>query len=385
MGLLDIIRFREEQKARQRQEEEALRLSKFYGDYQKDPNAPIPQLSDPAQVKGLQDFVSQQADKRGADAAFRELAPFLQPSLSRKTLGKMPTQQEFIADASQWAQGQGIDPRYSIPAIEQMQGLKQFQSVPKKDYQTINGVYGIVDDKGFTPVPGAPPPKADYEIKQNESGEFFYVPKTPGGSTVPVGLKGKTPGPQVIVSQGENRENKLFEQAVSSLPKDLEEATNARRNIGRLDQAIGIAEKYGNDVAGFGGQFQKAMGAVLSPLGMNTAKMDAAQILDSLTKEGAGSLRAAIIGPGQVSNYEQQIMQQVSGGRMSSAEGVIAILEHHRKTNEETISGYKRKLDTITKKPGYEEAKDLYPAPQFKPRKYRDTFAPVTDDDIQWD
>lgn len=155
------------------------------------------------------------------------------------------------------------------------------------------------------------------------------------------------------------------------MPKVRAEAVNAARNISRLDQAIGITEKYGNSVVGFGGAMQKAMGSVLAPFGLNTAKMDAAQILDSLTKEGAGSLRAAIIGPGQVSNYEQQIMQQVSGGRMSSADGVLAILEHHRKTSEGMVDDYQKTLDTFSGEEGYQKAKELYPAPKYNKRKYK--------------
>ena len=161
------------------------------------------------------------------------------------------------------------------------------------------------------------------------------------------------------------RENELVKAALKTMPEEQKAAFQSKSAIDRIDQATSILDKQGNKVIGLGGSFRKFIAPYASAVGLNSDTMDDAQILSALLKEGAGGLRAQIIGPGQVSNYEQQIMQDVSGGTMSASDGVKAILSHQRQNHAATIDLYNDKVGAVAEYPGYEGAKRV-----FKPFEY---------------
>jgi hypothetical protein len=316
-------------------------------------------------MKYLQDFIKQRELQSGQENAFKELSPFMQPSLASGTRGKMPTQQEFVTDASQWAQGQGIDPRFAIPAIEQMQGLKQFQTQPKREYREVNGVLGTLDDSGFAPVPGAPTPAPkppEFDIKENANGDLVYVPRAPGGQLVPVGMKGKPPAPAVSVTvDNGKRQSEVVNSFLKEVPKLYEETLSNRAGYDRIGRALELVKKGGDSITGMSGQIKSALAPMATAIGMNTESMNDAQILQTILDTNAGSLRMEVVGPGPVSEFEQKILQNVSVKKISAAEGVKQILEGHLKEKRKRIDSFNSRLKSASKVPGYEDTLNLYP------------------------
>lgn len=203
MGLTNILNFIRERDLQQKKSAEEQSLADFYTKYDKDPNTPLPSVSDPTQAKGLRDFITQQTDKRGTEAAFRELSPFIQPSMAdtRASMpgaakgragGELPTLSQFTTDATQWAQGQGIDPKYALPVINTLKEQGNFQATPS--IVKMGETPWVVDGETMRPPEGyvAPvkTPTAErivdwgYGQKKNlDTGEIFPIPTAPASAS----------------------------------------------------------------------------------------------------------------------------------------------------------------------------------------------------------
>lgn len=174
-----------------RQNEDDRKMAAFLAN----PTGALPQgLNDPANVVKLQDFIKQQEVKTGTENAFKELAPFLQPSKSSLTPGRMPTQQEFVTDASQWAQGQGMDMKYALPMINTLKEQGSFQAAPAvPKVENFSGTPYIVDGTKLSVAPGfVQTPKEPrivdwgYGQKKNlDTGEIYRIPTAPQASGSP--------------------------------------------------------------------------------------------------------------------------------------------------------------------------------------------------------
>lgn len=168
------------------------------------------------------------------------------------------------------------------------------------------------------------------------------------------------------------RESGLVEQGIKDIKESKKDVLMSRAAIDRIDQALAIVEKQGDKVAGVQGQIRRALAPFAKTIGMDVQAATDAQILDSLLTAGAGSLRSQVVGPGPVTNYEQEILQKVSGGRMSYADGIKAVLEEARNQHAGTIDRYNEQINTISGIKGYENIQGVfkpltYPKRQSKP------------------
>ncbi|MFA7256043.1 MAG: hypothetical protein WC047_00510 [Kiritimatiellales bacterium] len=144
----------------------------------------------------------------------------------------------------------------------------------------------------------------------------------------------------------------VVEPFLNKLPENYQAAVGDKMSISRIDQALEIVKKGGDSVTGLSGAVKSAVAPYATAIGMNTAAMNDSQILQTLLDANAGSLRMEVVGPGPVSNYEQGILQRVSGRKMSAAEGVKKVLEYHRGNKEEKIKSFNNQLDRASKLPG---------------------------------
>lgn len=161
------------------------------------------------------------------------------------------------------------------------------------------------------------------------------------------------------------RESGLVEQGIKDIKENKKDVLMSRSAIDRIDQALNIVEKQGDKVAGVQGQIRRALAPFAKTIGMDVQAATDAQILDSLLTAGAGSLRSQVVGPGPVTNYEQEILQKVSGGKMSYADGIKAVLEEARNQHAGNIDRYNEQVETISVIKGYENIKGV-----FKPINY---------------
>ena len=162
------------------------------------------------------------------------------------------------------------------------------------------------------------------------------------------------------------RESELGKKFIDNIPKMKENAFTSASALSRINQVNSILDKEGDNVIGLSGAIKRALAPYAAAVGMSTDSMTNAQILNSLLSSNAGSLRMEVVGPGPVSNYEQQILQDVSGKKMSTEAGIRAILKHNAKSHERNIDTYNESVYNLSTIPGFEAAPKLY-APVQKP------------------
>ena len=157
------------------------------------------------------------------------------------------------------------------------------------------------------------------------------------------------------------RESDLGKATIERLSKLEPEAQTARSNINRINIMFQSIDKYGEDIVGIEGMFRNTFAPVLKYVpGIDIEKLNAAQMLKLLTTAGVGGIRSEIVGPGQVSNFEQQIMQQVAGGKMAAADGLRQVLAFQKDQLMPKIKSFNSKIDGLSKIPGYEQTGNLY-------------------------
>lgn len=181
------------------------------------------------------------------------------------------------------------------------------------------------------------------------------------------------------INVGDKRESKFMEEFTGKvLPKLHEEAMADKDAIGRFDMTIDLLKKSGDDITGVSGAIKRFAAPYATALGINTDKMTDAQILNVLFSAQAGSLRKEIVGPGQVSNFEQQILQGVSGGSISTATGAMALMEYYRNQKVKRIGDVNERIKAAAAIPGYENLPGIYPPIEIGAGK---NDSPATADD----
>lgn len=130
----------------------------------------------------------------------------------------------------------------------------------------------------------------------------------------------------------------VVREAVRDLPKMRREALTAEGQRERLKTMLPLVR---DGVAG--GLQGKVLSLVSSVLDI-PATSEAA-LFDQMAKVGAGQLRATVIGPGQVSNYENQLLQEISGGGLKARSAVIALFEFYDKEAQRLIDNYNNARD----------------------------------------
>jgi len=229
-----------------------------------------------------------------------------------------------------------------------------------------------------------------YELTETDQG-LVYLPTVPGrGDPVPSGYQ-QPPKKELVKNViGGGSEDPVAEQIFGELPERRQEALRSAAQARRLNNIFSILNKQGDKVTGLSGALRRGLAPFASMAGLNADAMSDAELFNSLIKEGQGSMRMEVIGPGPVSEYEQKILADVSGGGMSYAEGVRALLQRRYMDAAQQIKAYNSTIETIAGDPKYKSATTYYPrikvpdmvagAPGTRPQ---DTA--TTDDTIDWD
>ena len=161
-------------------------------------------------------------------------------------------------------------------------------------------------------------------------------------------------------------DNALIKKVVNSLPEQQENARSGVKHIKRMNTILDIIDKQGDSVLGLSGAIKRALAPYAAAVGLDTDQMTDAQIFDTLVRTGAGSLRLEVVGPGPVSEYEQKILDAVSGRKMATTDGIKAIIEYNLSNKETDIQDYNEAVKTLSETPGYENTPKF-----FKPIDYK--------------
>lgn len=122
-------------------------------------------------------------------------------------------------------------------------------------------------------------------------------------------------------------------EAVKDLPKLRKDANMANASKTRLDQMITLMDK--GSAAGLKGNLLQSVSGIF-----DTPATSEAELFKKLASAGAGQLRSTVIGPGQVSNYEQKLLQSVSGGGNGARSAVRELLLFYKQEADRTIGNY---------------------------------------------
>ena len=131
---------------------------------------------------------------------------------------------------------------------------------------------------------------------------------------------------------------------IRTLPKLKEEAVSASGNLQRIDEMTALLDK------GLGGKLGQAK-AWLAPwaeaAGMDVKGMSEAQTYELLAQTLGGSMRMAIVGPGQVSNFEQQMLQRVNAGGRAATPAARELLKYYRDIAARKVADYNDSVDSV--------------------------------------
>lgn len=178
------------------------------------------------------------------------------------------------------------------------------------------------------------------------------------------------------------RQSSVVDSFLKDVSKNYDTAVSEMNAINRLDAALELVKKGGNEITGLSGAVKSALAPYATAIGMNTEKMDDAQLLRTLLDANAGSLRMEVVGPGPVTEFEQKILQKVSGKEMAAAEGVKKILEYHRKQKENKLESFNTQLKNASEVEGYSEVTKLYPLIKFNKRSDKKDLTSMSDEDL---
>jgi hypothetical protein len=99
--------------------------------------------------------------------------------------------------------------------------------------------------------------------------------------------------------------------------------------------------------AGAMGRLKGSLAPYAEALGYKSKSMSDAQAYQLLAKTISGSMRMAIVGPGQVSNYENQLLQSISGGGNTATAASKALFKHYSDQARLKVDSYNRDVSSL--------------------------------------
>jgi hypothetical protein len=208
------------------------------------------------------------------------------------------------------------------------QNPKEVEQKPKTDDQWLEGA--------LTEKLGHPPSDQEFIAEQKKMKEDA--------------LKAARSG------TGEITDKDIVGPILKVLPKKKTEAEAADRRVIQYENLSKMAE------AGSGGLVPGLKG-ILAPvaeaLGMDTKVTSEAQAYQLMARAGVGSMRLMLVGSGQVSNYEQDLMQRLSGGSIkTSREAAKLLFNYYATESRNVIAQYNKTIDDLSG--DYPEVKKVY-------------------------
>jgi hypothetical protein len=132
---------------------------------------------------------------------------------------------------------------------------------------------------------------------------------------------------------------------IKKMPTLREDAVTANSGLDRIKEMEGLLDK---GAGGKYGKFLAAIGPYAEAIGFKSEKMTDAQAYEVLAKTLGGSMRMAIVGPGQVSNYENQLLQKVSGGGDVGRDAARELLNYYKKVAQDKVDLYHNSIDDLS-------------------------------------
>lgn len=228
---------------------------------------------------------------------------------------------------------------------QQMMANAQRMTEIKKNVAALSGKEDEAD-KDFTLGQG----QTRFSASGDEIASVEPKPEKVWGEPTKMVIDGKTvmvqtsnTGEMKTVAQGAspavqiNFDKDVIKQQIKDLPKLKEKAKTSKSGIARIDKMLGLIEK---GAGGRLGQIKAWLAPTLEVAGIKSQGLADAQLYQILARTLGGSMRMEIIGPGQVSDYENRLMAAINGGGGTATEAAKELLQYYRGIADGNINDY---------------------------------------------
>lgn len=148
-----------------------------------------------------------------------------------------------------------------------------------------------------------------------------------------------------IAGDKEINEKAVIMPIVKALPKARQEAQEANRTAQKFDDLYAMASK---GAAGLIPGLKSTLAPALEALGVDSKIESEAQAYKLMARAGAAGMRQQLVGAGQVSNYEQQLMQQLSGSSIkTSRDAAMRLFKYYANEARGKVRDYNDTLTTL--------------------------------------
>ena len=140
-------------------------------------------------------------------------------------------------------------------------------------------------------------------------------------------------------------DKQIVTKTLTELPKLKKAAIEGQNSLKQTKRALELIEK---GVTGKGGQLKAFLAPYAEMIGMPNDNLNDAQAFQLFARAIIGPMRLEMLGPGPVSEWEQQLMQKLSGGGGAAKPAAKELIGYYRQLAQGKVDNYNQTLEGIT-------------------------------------
>lgn len=134
----------------------------------------------------------------------------------------------------------------------------------------------------------------------------------------------------------------MIAKTAGELPKLKTEAMTAKNVLPMYDRALELVK---TGVTGKGGQFKAFISPYAESMGIDANNLKDSETFQLMANVIAGPMRLELIGPGAVTEYEQKLKQQMSGGGGVGRQAATELINYYKTIANQKIGNYNTSLE----------------------------------------
>lgn len=152
-------------------------------------------------------------------------------------------------------------------------------------------------------------------------------------------------------------DREIIKNAARTLPKDRVEAQKAHGTLSTIAKALDLTK---NGVTGKLGEWKAWIAPYAEAIGINEKSLSDAQVFAALCRVLVGPMRQDLVGVGNTSDWENKLMEKISG-KGASLEAARDLLHEWRSRAMTKISNYNNTIDGLSTIQGGEKFGQVFP------------------------
>jgi len=242
----------------------------------------------------------------------------------------------------------------SLPAMLKAQSSGDAEAFEKAKNQYMQDIGKLAAAKGAIGelaklIPGLGGDEKAPTVKEFDEGEETvtrqWSPSTQKWDEVARGPRYKPPSTTVNVSPQGKLDIETAKTVIHSMPKLQEEAVTASTGLIRLNR---MTELIQAGAGGKVGQLKAALAPWAEAAGIDSASFNEAQEYELLATTLQGSFRLAMVGSGQVSDYEQRLLSKINAGGNAAIPAAKELINFYRKQGMMKINNYNKTSEALS-------------------------------------